>query len=260
LRRAQSVVSDQRIINVLINLLQNDDPYTKSEVLSFISDVNISNPSAALITAVTLTLADKEENVRSGACEVLRRIGEKAATTEVITKLVSAVADESERVRRSACEALGKIGEKAATTEVIKKLTTMGGIYERLSYLAACTIDSILSSSTLIIGLGPKLILKLCLSKSEFKCLKNVSVIELIRKFIITENVDWLSVVICITYLKGAAMSVNENTLVVYDKREPSELHISSLKLRQEIIEAFNNYAKQLHLCFEIPLTVQDKR
>jgi hypothetical protein len=202
-------------------------------------------------------VADESKSVRQIACEALWKIGEKAATTEVITKLASALADESTGVKIWACEALGKIGEKAATTEVIKKLTTMGGIYERLSYLAACTIDSILSSSTLIIGLDPKLILELCWSKSEFKCLKNFSIVELIRKFIITENVDWLSVVICITYLKGAAVSINADKLVMYDKREPLELTFRSSALLQKLIDAFTNNAKLLHLCFDIPSTVK---
>jgi hypothetical protein len=113
LRRAQSVVSDQRIINVFINLLQNDEPNAKSEVLLFMSALNSSNPPVALITLVTNALDNKTERVRRCAFEALEMIGEKAATNEVIAKLVSALGDKSKHVRGDACRALGNIGEKA---------------------------------------------------------------------------------------------------------------------------------------------------
>ncbi len=101
----------------------------------------------------------------------------------MITKLVSALGDEDEDVRSNACEALGKIGEKAATNEVITKLMIVRGIHGGMSDEAVFAINGILSSSTLIIGLGPKLISKLCLRKSRLKCLKNVSVNEVFLLF-----------------------------------------------------------------------------
>ena len=73
LQRAQSVVSDERIINVFINLLQNDDPNTKSEVLSFIYMVNVSNPPVALIDLVTNALDNRSDKVRSCAVKLSER-------------------------------------------------------------------------------------------------------------------------------------------------------------------------------------------
>ncbi|CAF1488706.1 unnamed protein product [Adineta steineri] len=124
LRRAPSVVSNQRIINVLIHLLKNDESKIRIAVLSFISEMNSSNLPVALINLVAIALEDKNERIRRSACEALGNMGEKAATNEVITKLVSALEDEKGSVVESAYDALEKMGEKAAINEVITKLVS----------------------------------------------------------------------------------------------------------------------------------------
>lgn len=94
-------------------------------MLEFISNLNMSNPSIELFTAVFVRVHDKRSEVRYYACEVLGQMGGKAATNEAITELVSALADESDEVRSSACEALGKMGEEAATNEVVVALANV---------------------------------------------------------------------------------------------------------------------------------------
>ena len=124
LQRAQSVACDQRIMNILVDLLEHDNANGKTDALLCISELQISNPSISLMISLTTKLNDENEEVRQYACSALREIGEKAATNEVITKLVSALGDQNDRVRRYACAALGQIGEKAATNEVITKLVS----------------------------------------------------------------------------------------------------------------------------------------
>jgi HEAT repeat protein len=127
LKRAQSVVCDQTIINAIIISLQQTDNITKIAAFSFISNMMISNPSIPLIKSVINGLNDRDENVRKYACSALGNMGEKAATNEVITKLVSALADKSDSVRWNACSALGNMGEKGAMNEVITKLVSALG-------------------------------------------------------------------------------------------------------------------------------------
>ena len=129
----------------------------------------------------------------------------------------------------------------------------------RLSYLAAAAIGGTVRSSTLLIGFGPKLISQFCLSGRELKCLKNVSVDEVIKNFFDTEDTDWLFVVTYIVFLKGAAVTITEDTLVVYDKGEPSELPISNSKLHLKLIGALVDKAKELHVSFKIPSNVHNK-
>jgi hypothetical protein len=152
-----------------------------------------------------------------------------------------------------------KIDKKAATNEVITTIMTKCNIDGRLTYEAADVIDDILSSSTSISALDPTLILQIFSWRRELKCLKNILMDELIRKFVDTKNPDWLPVVAYITLESGAALVITEDTVLVYDKREPVVLHISNLKLRQELIGVLTNQAKQLHLSFEIPSNVGKK-
>jgi hypothetical protein len=120
-------------------------------------------------------------------------------------------------------------------------------------------INNILNSSTVIIELGPKLISELCLCGLELKCLKNISTNELIRSFITTENTDWVPAIAHFTLLQGVAVSITKQTITVYDEKEPSEMRIPSLKLAQELTEAFTNQAKRLNLCFEMQLEERNK-
>jgi hypothetical protein len=62
-----------------------------------------------------------------------------------------------------------------------------------------------------------------------------------------------LAVVTQFTLLKGAAVTTTEDRVVVYGGREPSELSIPSSQLRHQLIEAFSDQAKRLHLFFERP-------
>ncbi|CAF0722390.1 unnamed protein product [Adineta steineri] len=95
LRKAPSVITNQRIINAFIHLLQNDNPYIRIAVLSFISETKSSNLAGALINLVAIALEDENTWIRRNACQVLGNIVEKAATNEVITKLVSILGDEA---------------------------------------------------------------------------------------------------------------------------------------------------------------------
>ena len=122
LQRAQLIISDSNIINMLTDLLQDHDVEIKTEVLLFIDALKISNPSNALIKLITIGLDDKDPSVIHKACETLGNMGEKAATDEVITKLLNALRDRKSWARNSASIALEKMREKAATDEVITKL------------------------------------------------------------------------------------------------------------------------------------------
>ncbi|CAF0899568.1 unnamed protein product [Adineta steineri] len=107
-----------------------------------------------------------------------------------------------------------------------------------------------------MIAFGPMLSSKLCVYGGYLKCLKNVSLDVLIRKFVDTQDVAGLLTAIEITLGKGAAVSINEDELMVYDYGEPIELCIANLKLHNEFIEAFTNKAKVLHLSYGIPSNI----
>jgi hypothetical protein len=179
-------------------------------------------------------------------------MGEKAATNEVISKLVSALGDESEDVRMDACRALGKIGEKAATNEVISKLAVLVKDKFSVSRVAVDAMSNIISSSVGITHLDPQIIADVCLSERGSRCLKNISVKELIDMFFICKKPEWLSVVTHLMLLQGFALTATKDKLLIYDKQEPFELSVPSLELGQQLIDALNDRAKRLHLFFEM--------
>jgi hypothetical protein len=203
-----------------------------------------------VITKLVSALGDENDYVRGNAWEALGKMGEKAATNEVITKLVSALGDESISVREYACVALVKMGQKVATNEVITKLVIVmnnNNNGNRNSY-AAEAVGNILSSSAVIRQLTPKIFADLCVCKYASNCLKHVSEDKLIDICQTTENRDWLSVVTQLTFLRGTAVTANENRIVVYGKTEPTELLIRNSELRHRLFEAFIIERKRLHL------------
>jgi hypothetical protein len=206
-----------------------------------------------VITKLVSVLADQSEDVRGNACSALGNMGEKAATNEVITKLVNALGDQSGNVRKSAREALGKMGEKAGTNEVISQLVVWMNTDSRYSaWETAEVIRNILSWPTVIKRLSSKIVADLCRSRYASDCLKNISEKELINFYLITKSPNWLPALIQLTHLREAAITTTGNKIVLYGTTEPVELYVSDSVLRQQLIDAFLEYRKRLHLSLEI--------
>ncbi len=66
--------------------------------------------------------------------------------------------------------------------------------------------------------------------------------------FLTTNNPEWLSVVTQLTLLRGVAVTVTEDKMAIYGKKEPFELSIPTSQLRDLLIEVFTDEAKRLHL------------
>ena len=121
-QRAPSLTCNHKIINMLNNLLQSEETKIKSEVLLFISQLKIWNPSVELIQSILRTMQDTSKDIRIKACLALGSISEKAAIDEVISQLMSALDDEDAYVRAGASYALGMVSDKTLTNNAIDKL------------------------------------------------------------------------------------------------------------------------------------------
>ncbi|CAF1232750.1 unnamed protein product [Adineta steineri] len=252
LRNIGKQATTNEVISKLITVLEDEDDSVRSSACDALGNIGEKAATDEVITKLINALGDVSNEVRVRAYTALGNIGGKAATDEVITELINALEDKSKEVRLAACGGLEKIGEKAATKELITKLVDMHD-NGNLPFQVANAIDGILHSSAVLIDFGPILIFKLCMRGRRLKCLKIISLDELIRKFFVTQNADWLSTAIVITFLKGVAVSINEGKLMVYDNGEPIELRAPNLKLYNELIEAFTKEAKGLHLSLRIP-------
>jgi hypothetical protein len=89
--------------------------------------------------------------------------------------------------------------------------------------------------------------------------LKNISEDELINVYLITKNLNWLPAVIQLSLRKGTAVTATENKIVLYGKTEPAELPIPDSLLRQQLIDAFLEQRKRLHLSFEMTIEAAQK-
>ncbi|CAF1385635.1 unnamed protein product [Adineta steineri] len=254
LGRICEMAAPNQVITKLVSALEDNSGWVRGHACEALGKMGEKAATNEVIAKLINTLEDEIERVRSFACEALEKMGEKAATNEVITKLISALEDESEEVKWSACNALVRIGKKAATNEVITKLVNIGDAEGLSSCIVAKAIDGIFRSSAVMIAFGPMIISDLCSYGEKLECLKNISLDEVIKKFFDTQDADWLLPLTEITLRRGAAVSMNEDKLIVYDNGEPIELRAPNLKLQYELIEAFTNKAKPLHLSsFGIP-------
>jgi hypothetical protein len=148
------------------------------------------------------------------------------------------------------------LGEKAATNEVISKFVVLMNSATFYSFRLPITVAKILNSLAVIRQLDPELILELCLLEEGIECLKNISTQDLLNLFFATKNSDWLSVLTAFTLLNGVAVTATENKIAVYNEKETLYSGFPSLELRQQLIDAFTNQAKRLHLFFDIAAEV----
>jgi HEAT repeat protein len=242
----------KEVISNLVSTLGDDSEYVRASACRALENMGEKTATTEVISRLVNALGDESEDVRAIACKALGEMGEKTAATEVISKLVNALGDGSEDVRAIACNALGEMGEKAATTEVISKLFVLVKEECAVSYEAADAMGNMMSSSVLIAQFEPQTILDLCLSKHGSRCLKNVSVNELVDIFFSTKRPEWLSLVTHLMLLQGAALRATKNKLLMYDRKEPFELSVPSIELGQQLIDALTDQAKRLHLFSEM--------
>ncbi|CAF1023937.1 unnamed protein product [Adineta steineri] len=121
-RLCTTILNQPPIQTTLLKLLKNEQTTNITEMLSFISNIQISNPMPALIDKVLLRLKHSDYHIRCSACEALRAMGTKAPTTEIIRGLLGAFKDENFYVRISAFDVLREMGEEPASSEVMNGL------------------------------------------------------------------------------------------------------------------------------------------
>jgi HEAT repeat protein len=192
-------------------------------------------------------LDDQSSSVRGRACQAIHQMDEKLVTTEVIGKVVDAFVDEDVNVRVNACRVLRKMSEKITSEMISKLIIPLNGDNLNDSHDVAELIGNSLNSSSMISELGPSTILELCLSKFGSICLKNVSEEQLIQLFLADRISSWLPAITKLTLVRETAVTATEEKIVVYGRKEPLELVISGTE-RQQLVEAFRDQGKKLHL------------
>jgi len=135
--RSQSVVSEETMIDMFIDLLGNNATDVKLEVLSFICCLNISNAPVRLIDFMNSLLTGSDDQIKPYACEVVRTFGEKAETVEILNILVSLLKHKDRNVSGGARYTLSHIGGRTLTPQIVDNLLD---IYENENLVSGGTL------------------------------------------------------------------------------------------------------------------------
>ena len=245
----------------LVSALGDQSVEVRGDACSALGKIGEKATRTEVITKLVSVLGDQSVCVRRRACEALGHIGEKAATNELITELVNALGDQSEDVRMNACVALGQIGEKAATNEVISKLAAVENSDNYVeSEIAVNAVASLINSSAVITQLDSRIMTDLSFSNNASIYFKNISEEDFVEHFFHWINPDWIPFVARLTLLKGWALAVMEDKVVVYGIKEPLPTSMHSLDLHEKLINSFIDQGERLHLYFEKPQKLDTSR
>ncbi|CAF1417801.1 unnamed protein product [Adineta ricciae] len=241
-------IATNHVINQLLITLRDDNINVRRSACDALGILCKNTLTSAVSAALVTALGDQNIDVRRSACNALGGFSVSTATNGVIFQLVAALQGHRACVRISACAVFEKLGEKAATNEVISHLIDVFNMSDYGSHHAAeRALNGILTSSTRLSQLDPEIISRLCLCQQKSSCLNNVSVEELLKSFFITENIDLLIAIIHSAFHNGVAITVFGKSIMVNDKKEPLVLTIPSVKLRQQILSAFEEQLKRRH-------------
>ncbi|CAF0795000.1 unnamed protein product [Adineta ricciae] len=244
-------IATEKMISKVINALEDESIYVRNSAYYLLADLNNIVINNEFINKLISALKDKNEDIRASACKALRKLSESQVTDEVMSMLLKALEDKSGYVRNNACETLGILGRIRATSEIIKKLIRLSNNdHFVVSNRAAEAVSHIVIPSFISNKLDFRLIKKVFSSKYASICSRNLSVDEIIHIYLTTKKSQYLYVMYRLALLQGIAITVNENKLLIYDTKEPHEIIIESLDLRQKLVQYFIIEAKRLQLDF----------
>ncbi|CAF1565466.1 unnamed protein product [Didymodactylos carnosus] len=226
---------------LLIALRDGEDSvrYTACETLG-----NMGEKAATKEILGELVIALDAANVFVGlkAGEALCRIGKRAPTKKVIGALVTALGNANVSVRKEACEALGNMGKDAATSSVVCALLAVA---DRDGYES---LRKILNSSSALSEIDSVTISKLLeLWNRGAWFTRDIPLEKIMRAYVNTGIPQWCPVISLHSLQTDCAITIVENTVIVYGNSEPVKFVIPSSTLRDELVRALS-FANQTDL------------
>lgn len=156
-------------------------------------------------------------------------------------------------VRETACEVVGKMDEKAATNEIIIGLLNARRLVIGYSR-ANAALEKIFLSFSALTQLSSDTVSKIFedLKEAHLDTLRTVPADQFMKVFLHTKNTIWLPVVTMVALLQGNAVTVTDNTIVLYGRQEAIQVSVPNDELRQELVEAFMQQARELQLSSDL--------
>ena len=233
-----------------------DKSYYYREVLreaveKLIDKDTIGNAIKSLLAAIT----HEDVYVRRLACQALGKTAGKCVTNQVITALVKASCDAEDSIKEEACKALGKICEKEMTDSVIAAVMD---IKQSSCWFPKHNMElSIVLTVSLNEGLRnwkSKVITEVFQRLQENRKVKfeRMRPDHLLNAYLDSGNAAWLDVLVYAALVQGVAITTVDNKLTIYHGNETLECSISSLELRDKLLDVFKEGKRKLNSVYAI--------
>ena len=252
------IAATSEVISKLVSAALNDeDGFVRRRACDVLRKMGEKAATGEAISKLVSALDHKNEEVRTRACDALAEMGEKAATSEVISKLASVLNDENEKVRSSVWGALGRMGEKAATSEkaaksevISKLLSVLDTSDEYMREAVNHFLKKTLISVSVLMGLDSDTVDKFgsCIDRSLLDDLVVIPAEAWIKVYFHATCSSWLSIATRVIFLQGVAITITDDTIMVYGSKEPIHMCQSNQQLVDKLVEAVSNQAERFDL------------
>ncbi|CAF4705128.1 unnamed protein product, partial [Rotaria magnacalcarata] len=245
LKLCTSLPNESMIQKALVCLLESENIVIKVNVLSIITQLQISNlvsqlthilcyqlkdynpqlrksaclalgsvldkvATTELIDQLLMTLDDNDQNVRSSALEVFRKLTEKSIFSELTNLLLIKLKDNDLKACLSACRIIGKLGKKVATSEMINRLVILLGNSDPAISLSACQTLGQLGEKAATSEVINQLLIKMKASYWYVRWTALQTLITLSEKTATNEMIIGLAMALVdsVSYIRSAAYEV----------------------------------------------------
>jgi hypothetical protein len=197
-----------------------------------------------VINRLLLLLGDTNAPVRRSAFKALGKMGERAANNEVINRLLRLLGHTDYWVRRDSCEALNKSGEIAAISNVLEVLLDAGCVNEfGMRDIIDERTEEMFDWFPCMLNVEEVSADDTDLSHDKNCWIRKNSYPEkFIKVFLNTKLSFWFPIIARLSIDGGYAITVTENTVVVYGSNERLELPFSDGELGQRLHDYLFNW------------------
>ncbi|CAF1639265.1 unnamed protein product [Adineta ricciae] len=237
------------VIPKLVNVLEDENMHVRDSAYFLLGCMREKVATTEVIAKLVNALNDENRHIRSRACQALFQVNEKILVTKGIETIANALIDDDIQVRANMCFLLRQLKEQLPSVSISRLIVPLNGDDRHVSHDVAEFIGKNLNSSEIISELGSSKILELCESKFASICLKNVSEEQLIQQFIAEDNDCWYRAITNLALVRETAIVDKNDTIVVYGRKGPLELPISSSR-HDKLVEAFKDQREKLHLFY----------
>ncbi|CAF3886146.1 unnamed protein product [Adineta steineri] len=220
------------VIAAMITALGDTDNIVKLEACIALSRMGQKEVTNDTIVALVNTLRDVNYGVRQRACQALVRASRKEVTSDMIALLVDALKDVN--ARDKACEVLERIGGKAATSSVIYELLCIDNYYADVAMEKILVSASSLSD----MGSNTVSKLFDFWSRGEWY-VRNIPREKVVDAFTCTKITQWCPIISLHSLYTGCAVTVVGKTVTIYGNSSRITFDMPSCKLCDDLADVF---------------------